>query len=87
MLELADRSKVKPEGVLEDIFISLDSWEYPAHSYVLQPKTNIGGYPLILGRLWLATTNAYIGCQSGNMTITHGFEKSTLICIPLLNPS
>jgi len=27
MLELADRSKIKPEGVLEDIFISLDSWE------------------------------------------------------------
>lgn len=26
MLELADRSKVKPEGVLEDIVISLDSW-------------------------------------------------------------
>eukprot|EP00253_Pinus_taeda_P028431 PITA_28431 len=28
MLELADRSKIKPEGVLDDVIISLDSWEY-----------------------------------------------------------
>lgn len=29
VLELADRSKVIPEGILEDIIVSLDSWEYP----------------------------------------------------------
>jgi len=50
MLELENRSKVKPKWVLEDIVISLDSWEYPADFYVLQPKTNLGGNPLILGR-------------------------------------
>ena len=72
MLELVDRSKVKPEGVLEDIVISLDSWEYPAYFYVLQPKTNLGGNPLILGRPLLSTVDAYIVCRSGNMTITHG---------------
>lgn len=61
MLELADRSKVKREGVLEHIVISLDYWEYPTDFYVLQPKTNLGGHPLILERLWLATSGAYIG--------------------------
>ena len=35
MLELAERSKVKPKRVLEDIVISLDSWEYPVDFYVL----------------------------------------------------
>lgn len=63
MLELADGSKVKIERVLEDIVISLDSWEYPADFYVLRPKSNLGGHPLILGRLWLATMGAYIGCR------------------------
>lgn len=35
VLELADRSKIKPEGVLYDVIISLDSWEYPADFIVL----------------------------------------------------
>ena len=38
VLKLADRSKIKPEGVLDDVIISLDSWEYPAHFIVLYPK-------------------------------------------------
>jgi hypothetical protein len=29
LLQLADRSIIKPDGVLEDISVSLDSWEYP----------------------------------------------------------
>ena len=45
MLELVDRSKVKPKGVLEDIIISLDSWEYPLDFYVIQLKNNFGGHP------------------------------------------
>jgi hypothetical protein len=55
VLELADRSKIIPEGILEDITVSLDSWEYPVDFIVLQPKSNLGGHPIILGRPWLAT--------------------------------
>lgn len=68
ILELADRSKVVPEGILEDIIVSLDSWEYLVDFLILQPKTNLGGHPLILGRLWLATADAFIGCRSESMT-------------------
>ena len=38
ILELADRSKVVPEGILEYIIVSLDSWEYPVDFLVLQSK-------------------------------------------------
>ena len=38
----------------------------------------MGGYPLILGRPWLATTNAYIACQSRKMTISSGFHTKNL---------
>ena len=48
MFELADRSKLKLEGILEDVIVSLDSWEYPTYFYVIQPKSNVGGHPLIL---------------------------------------
>jgi hypothetical protein len=80
VLQLADRSTIKPEGVLEDIIVSLDSWEYPMDFMVLQPKSNLGGHPLILGRPWLATVDAFISCRSGDMTISHGdsVKKFTL---------
>ena len=35
VLELADRSKVVPEGILEDIIVSLDSWEYSVDFLIL----------------------------------------------------
>jgi hypothetical protein len=62
VLELADRSKIKPEGIVEDVTVSLDSWQYPTDFMILQPKSNLGGHPLILGRPWLATIDAYISC-------------------------
>jgi len=50
LLQLADKSTIKQEGILEDLVISVDSWEYPTEFIVLQPKTFFGGYNLILGR-------------------------------------
>ena len=50
VLQLADRSTMTPEGIVEDVMVSIDSWEYPANFLVLQPKANLTGYPLILGR-------------------------------------
>ena len=38
--------------------IPLDSWEYLVEFYVLQPKSNLGGHPLILGRHWMTTIDA-----------------------------
>ena len=72
VLQLADRSIVTLKGILEDVMVSIDSWEYPADFLVLQPKAKLTGYPLILGRPWLATVNAYISCRTGNMTIKNG---------------
>jgi hypothetical protein len=64
ILEMTDRSRVKLEGVVDDVIVSLDSWEYHVDFVVLQPKSNLGGHPLILGRPWLATIDALISCRS-----------------------
>ena len=29
ILEMGDRSTIKPQGVVEDVVLSVDSWEYP----------------------------------------------------------
>jgi hypothetical protein len=49
-LRLAYISIVKPEGMLEDIIISINSWEYPINFLVLQTESQFNAYPLILGR-------------------------------------
>eukprot|EP00253_Pinus_taeda_P028310 PITA_28310 len=89
ILELADRSTIKPEGVIEDLVTSVESWNYPADFVVLQTKTKLGGHPLILGRPWLATADAFISCRSGSMTISNGQEtkQSTLYshATPMIN--
>eukprot|EP00253_Pinus_taeda_P017006 PITA_17006 len=76
LLELADRSVVRPEGTLYDVMVSVDSWEYPTDFLIINPKTRLYGHPLILGRPWLATADAYIGFRQGNMTITKGPDKA-----------
>ena len=78
ILELVDHSTIKPEGVIEDLIISVESWNYPADFVVLQPKTKLGGHPLILGRPWLATIDAFISCRSSSMTISNGYETKQL---------
>ena len=35
VLQLADRSTVTPEGIVEDVMVSIDSWEYPTDFLVL----------------------------------------------------
>lgn len=49
---------------------------------ILHPKSNLGGHPIILGRPWLATANAFIGCRSGNMIISQGIERKQLTLYP-----
>ena len=62
ILELADRSKLKPKGIMEDVMVSLVSWEYPIDFMLIQPEL-MEGHPMILGRPWLTTANAYISCR------------------------
>jgi hypothetical protein len=50
ILQLADKSTLNPEGVLEDVMVFVDSREYPTYFIVLQTKSKLNGYPLILGR-------------------------------------
>eukprot|EP00253_Pinus_taeda_P008680 PITA_08680 len=86
VLQLADHSTATPEGIVEDVLVSVDSWEYPADFVVLQPKAKLTGYPLILGRPWLATVDAYISCRAGSMTIKNGPMSKQLVLYPPAQP-
>lgn len=87
ILELADRSIFKPIGNLEDVTISVDSWHYPIDFLVLHTQSLVGGHPLILGRPWMATADAYIGCYSGHMVISNGHNTKNLVLYPPTKPN
>ena len=74
ILELVDRTTVKLVGVLDDIFVSVASWEYPVDFMGIGSNDPSEGHPIILGIPWLATANDFIGCRDGEMTISNGLS-------------
>ena len=53
VLQLVYSSTVTLDGLIEDVIVTLDSWEYHADFLILSPKVKLFGYPFILGRPWL----------------------------------
>lgn len=86
ILELVDCSPIKLEGVIKDLIISVESWNYLADFVVLQTKKKLWGHPLILGRPWLDTIDAFISCRLGSMTISNGCETKQLTLYPHATP-
>ena len=50
---------------------------------ILTPKNDLGGHPIILGRPWLATDDAFISCRSGDMYISDGSSTKKFNLSPL----
>ena len=74
-LSLVDRSIKIPKGTVEDVLIQVDKFYYPVDFVVLdtEPAAIGANYvPIILGRPFLATSNAIINCQNGVMQLTFG---------------
>ena len=74
-LSLADRSIKIPKGTIEDVLIQVDKFYYPVDFVVLDTEPVALGpnhMPIILGRPFLATSNAIINCRNGVMQLTFG---------------
>ena len=61
-LQMADRSMVKPEGVLEDVLVTVGKFVFPVDFIILDMEED-SQVPLLLGRLFLATEAALIDMQ------------------------
>ncbi|WKA10590.1 hypothetical protein VitviT2T_028155 [Vitis vinifera] len=78
-LSLVDRSVKIPRGIIEDVLVQVDNFYYPVDFVVLDkdPMVKEANYvPIILGRPFLATSNAIINCWNGLMQLT--FSNMTL---------
>ena len=73
-LLLADRSVKVPRGIIEDVLVQVDKFIYPVDFIILdtQPVKACNSFPVILGRPFLATSNALINCRNGLMKLSFG---------------
>nr|GEV23182.1 hypothetical protein [Tanacetum cinerariifolium] len=77
VLELADRTILKPMGVAENVFVKVGKFYFPADFVVLDfiadPRV-----PLILGRPFLSTAHALIDVYELGIIIRHDDQSLTL---------
>ena len=72
---MADHSIREPRGIVEDVLVKIEQFYYPVdfivldYQPVLHPSTHT---PIILGRPFIATANAFINCRNGRMQLTFG---------------
>ena len=84
ILQLADRSVRTPRGVVEDVLIQVDKFHFLVDFIVLdtQPITHASTpIPVILGKPFLATSNALINCKSGIMKLVSLKDSIPIICV------
>ena len=74
-LQLADRSVKVPRGIVKDVLVQIDKFYFPVDFVVLDTQLEVNQgtqFPVILGRPFLATTNAIIHRRGGLMTLSFG---------------
>ena len=72
-LSLADTSMKIPKDVVEDVLVKVDKFYYPVDFVILDTEPLAIGtnyVPIILGRPFLATSNAIINYRNGVMQLT-----------------
>ncbi|XP_052209235.1 uncharacterized protein LOC127812751 [Diospyros lotus] len=71
IIQLADRSNVYPEGVLEDVLVQVNELVFPIDFYVLNMEEDASSNlaPILLGRSFLKTTRTKIDVHDGTLTM------------------
>ena len=79
LIQLADRSCINPEGVLENVLIKVHDFRYPADFYVIkmsEPEARESS-GILLGMPFLRTTKTIVDMAEGTICIDFHGEKFT----------
>ncbi|XP_057803299.1 uncharacterized protein LOC131018604 [Salvia miltiorrhiza] len=78
VIQLADRSNVYPEGILEDVLVKVEELIFPADFYILDMGKSKARDPvMLLGRPFLKTARTRIDCDTGKLTCQFEGEMVT----------
>ncbi|XP_075077276.1 uncharacterized protein LOC142164011 [Nicotiana tabacum] len=76
LLQLADRTVKRPYGILDDVFVQVGKFVFPADFVILDCRDD-KEIPIILGRPFLATGIALIDCETGELKMRLNDEEIT----------
>ncbi|XP_042012082.1 uncharacterized protein LOC121760489 [Salvia splendens] len=81
VIQLADRSCISPEGVLENVIGKVHDFLYPADFHVIKMSENesVESSGVLLGRPFLRTTKTIIDVFYGTICLDYHGEKFTFI--------
>ncbi|XP_057780015.1 uncharacterized protein LOC130998620 [Salvia miltiorrhiza] len=79
VIQLADRSCVYLEGLLENVLVSVNNFVYPADFYVVRMSgvQSEGSTGVLLGRPFLRTAKSIIDVSNGTICLDYHGEKYT----------
>ncbi|XP_040955954.1 uncharacterized protein [Gossypium hirsutum] len=71
IIQLADRSVIYPEGLLEDVLVKVNELVFLADFYIInmEDDNTTNSSDILLGRPFLSTASAKIDVQSGTLTM------------------
>ena len=75
ILQMADRTMAKPEGVIEDVFVKVGKFFFPVDFIILDIEED-SQVPLLLGSPFLANGAALIDMQKGVLILRVGEEAA-----------
>ncbi|KAL1541346.1 hypothetical protein AAHA92_25582 [Salvia divinorum] len=80
VIQLADCSCIRPEGVLENIIVKVHDFIYPVDFYVIKTtgSESAGSSGVLLGRPFLKTTKTIINVFDGTLCLDYYGEKYAL---------
>ncbi|XP_042059548.1 uncharacterized protein LOC121804066 [Salvia splendens] len=79
MIQLADRSCIHPEGILEDVVVKVNNFLYPADFFVIKMTEPIAknSSGVLLGRPFLSTASTIIDVHNGTISLDFKGEQYT----------
>jgi len=79
VLQLADRSSIYPDGVLEDALVRVNELVFPTDFYVMNMGDAYHDILILLGRPFFKTTRTKIDVHEGTLTMEFDGEVIKLI--------
>ncbi|XP_027062064.1 uncharacterized protein [Coffea arabica] len=79
VIQLADRSNVYPEGVVEDVLVKVNEFIFPADFYIvdMNDDNSVNSVVLLLGRPFMSTARTKIDVHEGTLSVEFDGETIT----------
>ncbi|XP_074277418.1 uncharacterized protein LOC141601056 [Silene latifolia] len=77
VIQLADRSNIYPNGMVEDVLVEVDQLTFLADFYVLDMEADSRTTPILLVRPFMKTSKTKIDMSNGNLTMEFDGKKLT----------